>query len=98
MISLVRNTQADQTYQSEMEAHLRSRGAQSSLFDLVNGFSKYARRQEITRFLARHELFKLVLGLKGSIVECGVFSGQGLMSWAQLSAIYEPVAFFRRIF
>jgi hypothetical protein len=39
-----------------------------------------------------------LLDVKGSIVECGVFSGNGLMTWAQLSAILEPVAFWRQIY
>jgi hypothetical protein len=30
-------------------------------------------------------------------MECGVFRGAGLMSWAQLSAIYEPVNYHREI-
>ena len=41
--------------------------------------------------------FKRVLGVHGSVVECGVFFGGGLMGWAQLSAIYEPVNHQRRV-
>jgi hypothetical protein len=33
----------------------------------------------------------------GYIIECGVFLGAGLMTWAQLSAIYEPVNHVRRV-
>jgi hypothetical protein len=36
--------------------------------------------------------------VKGSIVECGVFRGGGLMTWAKLSAILEPVNLTRRIY
>jgi hypothetical protein len=36
--------------------------------------------------------------VKGSIVECGVFKGFGLMSWAKLSAMLEPENFTRRIY
>jgi len=60
-------------------------------------FSKYVRRHEIARFLVQYELFKKVLGIKGSIVECGVYEGAGLMTWAKLSAILEPYAFLRKI-
>ena len=35
---------------------LRSAQIQS-MSSLVDNFAKYARRQEVTRFLARHELF-----------------------------------------
>ena len=35
-------------------------------------FPKYVRRQDLKRFLALYELFKIALTVKGSIVECGV--------------------------
>ena len=40
-------------------------------------FPKYVRRQNIARFLAQSEIFKLQLPVKGSIVECGVHHGGG---------------------
>jgi len=61
-------------------------------------FPKYVRRQNLTRFLSLYELFKLVLPVKGSIVECGVHQGFGILSWAKLSAILEPVNLTRRIY
>lgn len=61
-------------------------------------FPKYVRRTHITRFLALYELFKLCLPVKGSIVECGVFRGFGLMTWANLSAVLEPTNLTRRIY
>jgi hypothetical protein len=61
-------------------------------------FPKYVRRQNLTRFLALYELFKLVLPVKGSIVECGVNHGFGTLTWAKLSAILEPVNLTRRIY
>ncbi len=64
----------------------------------LDNFPKYVRRQALTRFLALYEIFKLVLPVKGSVVECGVFEGFGLMTWARLSAILEPVNFTRRIY
>lgn len=45
-----------------------------------------------------YELFKLVLPVKGSIVECGVFRGFGLMAWAKLSTILEPENLTRRVY
>ena len=64
----------------------------------LENFPKYVRRQHLKRFLALYELFKLVLPLKGSIVECGVYKGFGLMSWAKLSAMLEPENLTRRIY
>jgi len=64
----------------------------------VENFPKYVRRQNLTRFLALYELCKLVLPVKGSVVECGVNHGFGIMTWAKLSAILEPVNLTRRIY
>ncbi len=64
----------------------------------LEGFPKYVRRQHLKRFLAMYEIFKLALPAKGSVVECGVFRGFGLMSWAKLSTILEPENLTRRIY
>jgi Macrocin-O-methyltransferase (TylF) len=64
----------------------------------LDNFPKYVRRVPLKRFLAMYELFKLISPLKGSIVECGVFRGFGVMSWAKLSAILEPENLTRRIY
>lgn len=60
-------------------------------------FPMYAPRQVLTTFLYKYELFKKILHVQGSIVECGVAFGSGLMTFAQLSAIFEPVNHGRRI-
>lgn len=64
----------------------------------LENFPKYVRRQYLKRFLALYEIFKLVLPVKGSVVECGVFKGFGLMSWAKLSTMLEPENLTRRIY
>src|SRR5438309_8442206 len=64
----------------------------------LENFPKYVRRQHLTRFLAHYEIFKRVVPVKGSIVECGVNRGFGLMAWAKLSAVLEPVNLTRRIY
>jgi hypothetical protein len=56
------------------------------------------RRQHLKRFLAMYEVFKRVLPVKGSVVECGVLHGFGVMSWAKLSTILEPENLTRRIY
>lgn len=60
-------------------------------------FTKYAPRQNIARFLARYEIFKIVQNIQGSIVECGVLYGLGVMSFAKISTILEPYNFQRKI-
>ena len=64
----------------------------------IENFPKYVRRQNITRFLALYEIFKRVVPVKGSIVECGVNRGFGVMSWAKFSAILEPANLTRRVY
>lgn len=61
-------------------------------------FAKYVRWQDLTRVLALFQLFRRVLGVKGSIVECGVHRGASLLAWANFSAILEPANLFRRIY
>lgn len=69
-----------------------------ALEDKLANFPKYVRRQNMTRFLAQYEIFKKILPVKGSIIECGVYRGGGLMAWAKMSAILEPVNLTRRIY
>lgn len=64
----------------------------------LENFPKYVRRQHLKRFLSMYEIFKLTLPVKGSIVECGVFKGFGIMSWAKLSTMLEPENLTRRIY
>jgi hypothetical protein len=64
----------------------------------LENFGKYVRRQHLKRFLAMYEVFKLVLPVKGSVVECGVYKGFGLMTWAKLSTMLEPENLTRRIY
>ncbi|MEM2969837.1 MAG: TylF/MycF/NovP-related O-methyltransferase [Candidatus Bathyarchaeia archaeon] len=68
-----------------------------TVMDKLRNFTKYVPRQTLSLFLAKHELFKNILNVHGHIIECGIFLGGGLMTWAQLSAIYEPYNHTRRI-
>jgi hypothetical protein len=65
--------------------------------DKLNNFPKYVTRQALCRFLVKYEIFKKVLNVHGSIIECGVLFGGGLMTFAQLSAIFEPLNHQRKI-
>jgi hypothetical protein len=68
----------------------------SNVERLMN-FAKYVPRQDIAKFVAKYEMFKRVLNVPGAVVECGVAFGGGLMTFAQLSAVLEPVNYQRRI-
>lgn len=95
IIDVTTQTQQNFNYIAQLDKYFDS--CPDTAFDKLQNFPKYVPRQMLSRFLARHELFKLVLGVHGYILECGVYMGGGLMTWAQLSAIYEPYNHVRRI-
>jgi hypothetical protein len=67
------------------------------LAEKVEGFAKYSSYRTLGKFLTRYELFKRVLEIPGAVAECGVFMGQGLMTWAKLSSLLEPNHHTRRV-
>ncbi len=67
------------------------------LVEKIDAFPKYTSRQSIAKFLTKYELFKRILNVNGSIIECGVLHGAGLLAWAKLSSILEPVNHTRKI-
>jgi hypothetical protein len=88
-------TNNDVVYSSEMDTYYNS--SLGTNMDKLRNFTKFVPRQTISNFLAKNEIFKRILCTHGHIVECGVFLGGGLLTWGQLSAIYEPVNHTRRI-
>src|SRR5438477_13070440 len=85
----------DYTYRQALETFFKESAGSNT--EKLENFPKYVPRQNLARFLARYEIFKQIKDVQGSIVECGVLFGGGLMSFAQLSAILEPYNFQRRI-
>lgn len=65
--------------------------------DKLQNFTKYVPRQTLTTFISKYEIFKQILNVHGSIIECGVLFGGGLMAWAQLSSILEPINSQRKV-
>lgn len=61
-------------------------------------FTKYVRRHELARFMVQYELFKKIVNVKGSVIECGVYQGAGVMAWAKLSETLEPYNFLRKVY
>ncbi|WP_368834483.1 TylF/MycF/NovP-related O-methyltransferase [Mycobacterium intracellulare] len=95
MLDASTQTPADDQYVTRIQEFFDA-GEGDTLAKLRN-FAKFVPRQAMATFLAKNEIFKHILDIHGHIVECGVFMGGGLMSWAQLSAIYEPYNHTRRI-
>lgn len=86
----------ERDYLDGLERHLRLDCSYSETEKMMN-FPLYTPRQNLATFLCKCEIFKRVLNVHGSVVECGVFFGGGLATWAQLSAILEPSNHQRRV-
>ena len=82
-------TKREVNYQEELEAYFVS--SVGSNVEKLKNFPKYVPRQSLTRFLTRYEIYKQVLEVQGSIVECGVLFGGGLMAFAQFSDVFEAL-------
>ena len=91
------NTQSknDLKYRKDLEQYFKQ--SPGTYTEKLENFAKYVPRQNLARYLARYEIFKLIKEIQGSIVECGVLFGGGLMSFATISTILEPYNFQRRI-
>lgn len=90
-----RGTKKETEYFQKLEKFFNS--SIGSTVDRLSNFAKYVPRQDLTVFLYKYEIFKKILNLQGSIIECGVYLGGGLMTFAHLSSILEPVNHQRKI-
>ncbi|GAB58436.1 TylF/MycF/NovP-related O-methyltransferase [Rheinheimera nanhaiensis] len=88
-------TSNDTLYKQQMEQFFAQ--ASGTVVDKLQNFSRFTSRQSLSLFLAKNEIFQHILPIHGNIVECGVFMGGGLFTWAQLSAIYEPINHGRKV-
>lgn len=88
-------TASDDRYSQEIQEYFNS--SEGDTLAKLRNFAKFVPRQNLSLFLAKNEIFKQLLDVHGHIVECGVFMGGGLLTWAQLSAVYEPYNHVRRI-
>ena len=58
---------------------------------IADNFGKYCLPWAIGRLMCRYELMKRILNVSGSIIECGIGSGAGLIGWHHLSKLLEPL-------
>lgn len=73
-------------------------GGKTPRSHIADHFALYCEQDRISRFMMRQELFRQVMPLHGSIIECGVRTGVGLLQWYRLSRILEPYANRRIIY
>jgi hypothetical protein len=65
--------------------------------EVLNSPMLHISRQTITNILTGIELFKMIQEVQGSIIECGVYKADHLMTFFHLSNILEPYALTRKI-
>jgi len=85
----------DFEYLNELEKYFGHKN--ESTIEKLQNFPKYVPTKNMISFLSKNEIFKKILNVHGAVVECGVLFGGGLMSWANFSAIYEPINLTRKI-
>jgi hypothetical protein len=90
-----RTTSGEIVYRSALETYYAN--SPFSNVEKLQNFAKYVPVQDLRKFICRQMLFQRILNVHGSIVECGVLYGGGLMTWAQLSEIYEPLNHLRTV-
>lgn len=66
-------------------------------FDKLEAFPRFSSKRSLSRFLVKYEIYKQIINVNGVIIECGVFNGAGLFTWAQLANIFEPTNYNRKI-
>lgn len=64
--------------------------------DKFRNFAKFIPHQILSVFLAKNAFFGDILNVNGLIIECGVFLGGGVLTWTNLSSIYERYNNIRR--
>jgi len=90
-----RTTEDEIKFRVELENYFED--SIGSNVEKLQNFAKYVPTQDQRKYLCRNEIFKKVLNVHGSIIECGVLYGGGLFTWAHLSEIYEPLNHTRNI-
>jgi len=71
--------------------------AEASMLAKMKSFPVFTPRQIIQSFVEKYEIYRLCINIPGSIVDCGTGAGFNLMTFAHLSAIFEPYHYVRKI-
>jgi hypothetical protein len=88
-----RITEQEQAYYEQRSALIQSCSPEY----LADAPFLFSTRIQVTQALSRIELFKMALDIPGAIIECGVYRGNALMLYLQLSLLLEPYAINRSI-
>lgn len=58
--------------------------------DKLINFTRFVNRRDLATLLNRYEIYKNIINIHGSVIECGVNLGSGLFSWLHFASILEP--------
>lgn len=73
----------DETLRALLKAHLDDH-------DLIANLGAFGRRMHVMKAFAHYEVFQKVRDLPGDIVECGVYKGASLLSFARFLETFCP--------
>ena len=90
-----RNTPEQLQFYTDLQGFLSS--VELADIEKLRNFPVFTWRQQIRNFLEKYELYKLIKNVPGSIVECGVADGFGLMSYAHFCSIFEVFHHTRKV-
>jgi len=94
-IEKTRNTEEQLDYYKQLSKFVEE--SDLDQLEKVSNFPIFSTRQTITCFMEKYEIYKLIKNIPGSIVECGVAAGFGLMSFMHFSSIFEPYHYVRKV-
>ena len=63
-----------------MELETMFRRSKLSIKDKLINFPRFVNRRDIATFINRYEIFKKIINVHGSIIECGVNLGAGFLA------------------
>jgi len=86
-------TENEEKYFSRRDEYL----GEVNLSEYVDHPFVFCNRQKIAAMLTRIDLYRKILNVQGSIVECGVHKGSSLMLYYHLSSIVEPYVWTRKV-
>lgn len=81
-------SERDSHYWKEIESILKDNNISIEL--MLKNYMAFIQRRDLPQLLAYYDLFKLVKNIPGSIVEVGVFLGNGLFTWTKLMETFLP--------
>ena len=74
---------ADETLRGLLKGHLDDH-------DLIANLASFGRRMHFMKAFAHYEVFKLIEDMPGDIVECGVYKGASLLTFARFLETFSP--------